>query len=97
MIPKGARNIRVEEVSEASNYLAIQNDKGNYYLNGNWYVQWSGNYEFAGTVFEYKRNGNKESLFALGPTTEMLHLMVCLLFLTLENKIVAMKAVYFRI
>lgn len=97
MIPEGARNIRVEEVSDANNYLAIQNNKGNFYLNGNWYVQWSGNYELAGTIFEYKRDGDKESLFALGPTTETLHLMVCLSFWTLENKIVVMKAVYFMI
>lgn len=28
MIPEGARNIRVEEVAEANNFLALQNSKG---------------------------------------------------------------------
>ena len=28
VIPTGARNIRVEEVAAANNFLALQNDKG---------------------------------------------------------------------
>jgi len=76
IIPEGARNIRVEEVAEANNYLAIRNDKGTYYLNGDWYIQWSGDYEVAGTVLEYRREGNKESIFTIGPIKEPLHLMV---------------------
>lgn len=39
MIPAGARNIRVEEVAEASNFLALRNDAGEYYLNGHWFIQ----------------------------------------------------------
>ena len=35
----GARNIRVEEVAEASNFLALRNDEGHYYLNGQWFIQ----------------------------------------------------------
>lgn len=76
IIPEGARNIRVEEVAEANNYLAIRNDKGDYYLNGHWFIQWSGDYEVAGTVVEYRREGNKESIFTIGPIKEPLHLMV---------------------
>ena len=39
VIPKGARNIRFEEVEEAANYIAIQSETTNeYYLNGQWFV-----------------------------------------------------------
>ena len=31
VIPEGARNIRVEEVAEANNYLAVRNDKGRWF------------------------------------------------------------------
>ncbi|MEM7195131.1 MAG: hypothetical protein AAF402_09285, partial [Pseudomonadota bacterium] len=30
----GARNIRIEEVAEADNYLAVMSDNNEYYLNG---------------------------------------------------------------
>jgi len=76
VIPAGARNIRVEEVAEANNYLAIRNDQGRYYLNGHWYIQWSGDYEAAGTVIHYRRDGNKESFNSPGPLSEPLHIMV---------------------
>lgn len=76
VIPKGARNIRVEEVAEASNFLALRNDRGEYYLNGNWFIQWSGDYEVAGTVIHYKRIGNKEKFIAPGPLKEPLHIML---------------------
>ena len=39
VIPQGARNIRIEEVAEANNFLAVRNDHGKYYLNGGWYIQ----------------------------------------------------------
>lgn len=76
VIPEGARNIRVEEVAEATNYLALKSDKGDYLLNGNWFIQWSGDYEMAGTVVQYRRVGNKESFEASGPLKEPLHIMV---------------------
>ena len=76
VIPKGARNIRVEEVAEANNYLAVANDRGQYYLNGYWFIQWSGDYDAAGTVLHYTREGNREKFFAPGPLKEALHIMV---------------------
>ena len=76
VIPRGARNIRVEEVAGASNFLALRNDQGEYYLNGHWFIQWSGDYEMAGTVVRYDRLGNKESFKAQGPLKEQLHIMV---------------------
>ncbi|PVD19867.1 hypothetical protein C0Q70_20360 [Pomacea canaliculata] len=62
VIPKDARNIRVEEIADASNFLALRNEKGEYYLNGHWFIQWSGDYEIAGTVVRYHRQGNKGKL-----------------------------------
>jgi ADAM-TS Spacer 1 len=39
VIPKGARNIRVEELENASNYIAIQSEATKeFYLNGQWCV-----------------------------------------------------------
>ena len=76
MIPVGARNIRVEEVAAANNFLALQNDKGEYYLNGHWFIQWSGDYKIAGTTVHYERAGNMESVTAQGPLKEPLHVMV---------------------
>ncbi|KAJ8299862.1 hypothetical protein KUTeg_022609 [Tegillarca granosa] len=78
VIPENARNIRVEEIAEANNYLALKNDKGDYYLNGHWFIQWSGDYEIAGTVVHYKREGNKEMFEAVGPLKEPLHIMLLL-------------------
>ena len=81
IIPSGARNIRVEEVAEAKNYLAVRNERGEYYLNGHWYIQWSGDYKAAGTVIQYRRDGNKESFSAPGPLKEDLHIMVIKFFI----------------
>ena len=76
MIPSGARNIRVEEVAEANNFLAVKNEKGHYFFNGHWVIQWSGDYKAAGTVIHYEREGNLESFSATGPLKEPLHIMV---------------------
>ncbi|XP_053405061.1 A disintegrin and metalloproteinase with thrombospondin motifs 7-like [Mercenaria mercenaria] len=43
VIPEGARNIRVEEVAAASNFLALQNSEGEYYLKGDWLMFYRGN------------------------------------------------------
>ena len=85
VIPEGARNIRVEEVAEANNYLAIKSTTNKYYLNGDWYIQWSGDYKAAGTVIHYMRDGNKESFNAIGPIKEPLHIMVNTFFVWLIN------------
>ncbi|XP_070542487.1 LOW QUALITY PROTEIN: A disintegrin and metalloproteinase with thrombospondin motifs 7-like [Ptychodera flava] len=76
VIPPGARNIRVEEVAAANNYLALKGDTGQYYINGHWYIQWSGEYQAAGTTVIYERNGSREKFSAAGPTTEPLHIML---------------------
>ncbi|XP_058163614.1 A disintegrin and metalloproteinase with thrombospondin motifs 12 [Dasypus novemcinctus] len=71
LIPKGARDIRIMEVEEAGNFLAIRSkDPEKYYLNGGFIIQWNGNYKLAGTIFQYDRKGDLERLMAKGPTNE---------------------------
>uniref|UniRef100_A0A8K9WL72 Peptidase M12B domain-containing protein n=1 Tax=Oncorhynchus mykiss TaxID=8022 RepID=A0A8K9WL72_ONCMY len=71
LIPEGAREIRIEEVAEAGNFLALRSDDpGKYFLNGGWTIQWNGEYKAAGTVFTYERTGQLENLTSPGPTLE---------------------------
>ncbi|OWF52704.1 A disintegrin and metalloproteinase with thrombospondin motifs 12 [Mizuhopecten yessoensis] len=78
VIPREARNIRIEEVAGANNYLAMRDNKGKYLLNGHWFIQWSGDYEMAGTIVHYEREGNKEKVEAVGPLKEPIHVMLLL-------------------
>ncbi|XP_066885550.1 A disintegrin and metalloproteinase with thrombospondin motifs 7 isoform X6 [Kogia breviceps] len=71
LIPAGAREIRIEEVAEAANFLALRSeDPDKYFLNGGWIIQWNGDYQVAGTTFTYARTGNWENLTSPGPTDE---------------------------
>ncbi|XP_031201513.1 A disintegrin and metalloproteinase with thrombospondin motifs 7 isoform X2 [Mastomys coucha] len=71
LIPAGAREILIEEMAEAGNFLALRSkDPDKYFFNGGWTIQWSGDYQVAGTTFTYTRKGNLENLTALGPTSE---------------------------
>uniref|UniRef100_A0A4W6F769 ADAM metallopeptidase with thrombospondin type 1 motif 7 n=1 Tax=Lates calcarifer TaxID=8187 RepID=A0A4W6F769_LATCA len=73
LIPEGARDIRIEEVAEAGNFLALRSDNpSKYFLNGGWTIQWNGEYKAAGTVFTYVRTGHLENLTSPGPTMEPL-------------------------
>ncbi|KAG7221757.1 hypothetical protein INR49_029140, partial [Caranx melampygus] len=73
LIPEGARDIHIEEVAEAGNFLALRSDNPNkYFLNGGWTIQWNGDYKAAGTVFTYVRTGHLENLTSPGPTMEPL-------------------------
>ncbi|XP_052832020.1 A disintegrin and metalloproteinase with thrombospondin motifs 7 isoform X2 [Octopus bimaculoides] len=82
MIPAGARNIFVNELKGAQsaehNYLALRNQNGEYYLNGGWFIEWSGDYEIAGTIVHYSREGDVESFNAVGPLKEPLTIMLLL-------------------
>ncbi|XP_061428265.1 A disintegrin and metalloproteinase with thrombospondin motifs 7-like [Lethenteron reissneri] len=71
-IPAGARDIVVEEVEEAGNFLALRSDAepARYFLNGGWVIQWRGDYAAGGATFTYWRRGNLENLTATGPTRE---------------------------
>ncbi|XP_040194028.1 A disintegrin and metalloproteinase with thrombospondin motifs 12 [Rana temporaria] len=82
IIPKGARTIKVEEVEAAGNFLAIRSeDPEKYYLNGDFIIQWMGDYKLAGTTFHYERSGDLENLTAAGPTNES----ICIQLLFQEN------------
>ncbi|KAL8197374.1 UNVERIFIED_CONTAM: A disintegrin and metalloproteinase with thrombospondin motifs 7 [Gekko kuhli] len=71
LIPAGAREIQIEEVAEAENFLALRSeDPKKYFLNGDWTIQWNGDYPVAGTTFTYERTGNWENLTSPGPTEE---------------------------
>ncbi|XP_070377335.1 papilin [Dermacentor albipictus] len=74
LIPSGATNIRIAEKFRTNNYLAVRNQTGYYYLNGNRRIEFSRSVRFAGTVFHYEllnhRANAPESLVALGPTIE---------------------------
>lgn len=73
LIPVGAWDIRIEEVAEAGNFLALRSDSPNkYFLNGGWTIQWNGEYKAAGALFKYERTGQLENLTSPGPTMEPL-------------------------
>lgn len=79
LIPEGAREIRIEEVAEAGNFLALRSqDPERYFLNGGWTIQWNGDYKVAGTTFTYERSGNLENLTSPGPTREPVWIQVSL-------------------
>ncbi|XP_043911487.1 A disintegrin and metalloproteinase with thrombospondin motifs 18 [Protopterus annectens] len=72
-IPAGSRSISVRELEVSASYLAVRNLKKQYYLTGNWAVDWPGKFSFAGTVFNYQRSFNQpEILHSAGPINETL-------------------------
>ncbi|XP_031426378.1 A disintegrin and metalloproteinase with thrombospondin motifs 12 isoform X2 [Clupea harengus] len=79
VIPEGARDIFIQERGEAGNFLAMKRPNSeDYYLNGNFIIQWNGEYKAGEAKFFYDRIGNLENLTSPGPTTEPI--MIQLLF-----------------
>lgn len=82
MVPAGAMNIRIQEKSQSTNYLAVRNLTGHYYLNGHFTLNFPGNYEFAGCRFNYDRTPQAlpapDKITCLGPTEEPLFIVVCI-------------------
>lgn len=77
VIPVGARDIVVIEVEEAGNFLALKSESSEeYFLNGNYIIQWNGEYVAGGTTFYYERSGNMENLTAPGPIKQPVMLQV---------------------
>uniref|UniRef100_A0A8C5KTG3 ADAMTS-like 5 n=1 Tax=Jaculus jaculus TaxID=51337 RepID=A0A8C5KTG3_JACJA len=76
VIPAGARHIRV--VQRSRNLLALLGGDGRYVLNGDAAASAPGTYEVAGTRLLYTREGQAETLRAVGPTTHDLLLQVLL-------------------
>eukprot|EP00057_Strongylocentrotus_purpuratus_P020815 XP_011675289.1 PREDICTED: A disintegrin and metalloproteinase with thrombospondin motifs 7 [Strongylocentrotus purpuratus] len=83
VIPAGARNIVLDELVSSQNYLAISNASGHDLLNMDWYIDWSGEYQAAGTIISYERIDNKERVEILGPISEPLH--IYLIFQRAQN------------
>nr|XP_057934511.1 ADAMTS-like protein 5 isoform X1 [Doryrhamphus excisus] len=74
-IPAGATHIRVTDNSR--NYLALQNGRAQFVINGNWKISVPGEYNVAGTKLLYRRSADTwESFEVPGPTQEDLRLMV---------------------
>ncbi|KAL2091719.1 hypothetical protein ACEWY4_011517 [Coilia grayii] len=71
LIPQGARDIFIRETEDVGNFLAIRRpNSDDYYLNGNYVIQWNGEYMAGGAKFFYDRIGNLENLTSSGPTIE---------------------------
>lgn len=86
VIPAGARDILVRETEEAGNFLALRSvGSDKYFLNGNFIIQWNGEYEAGGTRFYYERSGNLENLTAPGPTKQPVMLQVGFTFLGVDK------------
>ena len=79
------------KVKSSNNYLALRNESGHYYINGDWRIDFSDAYEAGGTIFHYEKtikSGKKtrlsrlksmfapEQLRALGPAKEPLYVAV---------------------
>ncbi|XP_015585741.1 thrombospondin type-1 domain-containing protein 4 isoform X2 [Cephus cinctus] len=77
-IPRGASALNVTELRHTQNYLAIRLRDGSFLINGNYNINWSGEYEAAGTTFVYLRQSSQhlESFAAAGPLTEPIDVMV---------------------
>ena len=85
ILPKAARSIRIMEKSLSSNYLAVRNIFGTYFLNGHQRVAWPGTYKLGGAKFKYSRPYNEpETLEADGPLEEELVLEVNIRFFFLS-------------
>ncbi|XP_065171313.1 papilin-like isoform X3 [Atheta coriaria] len=76
LIPAGATNIDIRERAPSNNYLAVRNQTGHYYLNGNWRIDFPKTLEFGGCKFHYTRTPQTFSapdmLTCVGPTNEPL-------------------------
>lgn len=80
LIPEGATNIEIQERNSSSNYFAIRNTNGTYYLNGNYKIDFPRALPFAGTIWHYERRiqgfAAPDRITAIGPTIEPVYLVV---------------------
>ncbi|XP_068085411.1 thrombospondin type-1 domain-containing protein 4 [Anabrus simplex] len=77
-IPRGACNITISEMKHSRNYLALRRPDGSFVINGNWAINWSGEYDAGGARFTYRRQDNSggESISSPGPLLEPVDIMV---------------------
>ncbi|XP_028666973.2 ADAMTS-like protein 2 isoform X1 [Erpetoichthys calabaricus] len=79
-IPAGATDIQIIERRKTENILALSDEAGNFFFNGNSIIDNPRNFHVAGTVFKYRRPSNLlsdgfEYIIALGPTDQGLNVM----------------------
>ncbi|ETE68566.1 A disintegrin and metalloproteinase with thrombospondin motifs 12, partial [Ophiophagus hannah] len=87
LIPKGARHIKVVEESEAGNFLALRSeDPQKHYLNGGFIIQWNGDYEVAGTIFQWWAGEWQKCSTTCGPTGEKKRTVLCIQTLGLDEQ-----------
>ncbi|XP_077980914.1 A disintegrin and metalloproteinase with thrombospondin motifs 6-like [Glandiceps talaboti] len=78
-IPRGSVHINISEISISKNYLALKSVNDDYYVNGQWTIDWPSSYDVAGTTFKYERPPDEpEVLTASGPTNQDLIVMLLL-------------------
>ncbi|KAG8142141.1 hypothetical protein E2320_006761, partial [Naja naja] len=80
-IPAGATDIQIVERKKSPDILAIADEGGSYFFNGDYRVDIPQNFNIAGTVFRYRRpmdifETGIEYIVAQGPTNQGLNIMV---------------------
>uniref|UniRef100_A0A1B6DYX2 PLAC domain-containing protein n=1 Tax=Clastoptera arizonana TaxID=38151 RepID=A0A1B6DYX2_9HEMI len=77
-IPSSACNLSISELKQSKNHLALRRPDGSFVINGNFAINWSGDYQAAGANFKYIRENdtNPESIYSDGPLQEPLDLML---------------------
>jgi len=77
-LPQSACNLTVSELKQSRNYLALRRIDGSFVLNGNWAINWSGDFNAGGTPFSYTRDDDQhiEAIHSPGPLLEPLDLML---------------------
>uniref|UniRef100_A0A8C3RJ04 PLAC domain-containing protein n=1 Tax=Cyanoderma ruficeps TaxID=181631 RepID=A0A8C3RJ04_9PASS len=81
-IPAGATDILIIERRKTENILALADESGHFFFNGNSAIDHPQNFRVAGTVFKYRRPSSLNSdgleyIIAHGPTNQSLNAMVC--------------------
>ncbi|XP_072429592.1 ADAMTS-like protein 2 isoform X2 [Chiloscyllium punctatum] len=79
-IPVGASDIQIIERRKTENILALADEGGYFFFNGNTAIDNPRNFRVAGTVFKYRRPANPlsdgfEYIIAQGPTNQGLNVM----------------------
>ncbi|XP_015284634.1 PREDICTED: ADAMTS-like protein 2 [Gekko japonicus] len=79
-IPAGATDILIIERRKTENILALADESGHFFFNGNSVIDNPQNFRVAGTVFKYRRPSNLHSdsleyIIAQGPTNQSLNAM----------------------
>ncbi|XP_067667285.1 A disintegrin and metalloproteinase with thrombospondin motifs 9-like [Haliotis asinina] len=77
-IPVGSTGVNITELRPSSNYLSLKTSTESF-VNGNWTMSSSGNYDAAGTTFIYKEQSRDcpgECIFAAGPVNQTIEVLM---------------------